>query len=471
MARKEKFTKSYIDGLELAKDGKQETYMDTVTPGFGIRVGSLSKTFIVMKRLPNGDPKRVTLGKYGALTLEAARKQAQDTLATIYKGVDPIKEKQAVKLEQLAIVEEKDRAASRESQTLQWLFDEYKQIQLVENNGGSEGTLTSMNDCYKMFGERTCQTLCYNPKRKIWENDEIVVLDDWLIRPIRSITSEEILERFEVMEITRPQKLFGGVLAPMIRTHQIAYKFAQSAFEWFIPRNYHQSKKTELIENPFLILKVFKKWKPVGKRTRIVDFQDLEVFGLWWDAIQKYREIAPVPADYIEYSILQAGRSIEIVDLKWDAIDFKKREITYDKTKNGEDYILPMSNRVYEILKRRKADNPEWSKWVWHYPDSDTGHIPKDSKHHFHKLTEYGANYVSTHDLKRTWATAASMNEHNERHTDWILKHIRHDIGEHYYLKNKQVLLGILQHVEDKFLNIYAEYLKLPKNTDEVALA
>ncbi|MGJ7553426.1 tyrosine-type recombinase/integrase [Variovorax sp. RB3P1] len=467
---KAKLTKSLIDDLKLSTDGKQETVMDTVTPGFGIRVGSQSKVFIVMKRIPHSTPKRVTLGKYGALTLEAARKMAQDTLASLSHGVDPNEEKRAVKLEQLAVIEEQEREESNDKQTLQWLFDEYRQIQLINNNGGSEGTLSSMDDCYKMFGPRQCQTLHYNPRTKKWENDEIINLPSFLTRPLRSITSQEILDRFEVMEVTRPQKLFGGVLAPMIRTHQVAYKFAQGAFAWFIPRNYHQTKKTEMLENPFHVLKVFNKWKPVNKRTRIVDFQDLEEFGTWWEAIEQYRSVAEVPADYIQYSILQGGRSIEIVNMKWDMIDMKKREITYEKTKNGDDYVIPLSKLAYEILERRLKNNPKSCKWVWYYPESETGHIPKDSKHHFNKLTEYGGKYVSTHDLKRTWASAASLVSKNERDTDYLLKHVRSDVGEHYYMKNKEVLLGILQGVEDKFLKLHRDYV-MKINTPETVAA
>lgn len=457
----EKLTKALIDSLPLSTDGSQTTVMDTVTPGFGIRVGSSSKTFIVVKRMPHGTPKRVTLGKYGALTLDTARKMALDSLAQLSKGLNPNTEKKTVKLEQRATVAAAKKEAADDKQTLQWLFNEYKQIQLIDNNGGSAGTLTSMNDCFKMFGARTCQTLRFDPKKKAWSDADVVELPDWLERPLRSITAGEVLERFEVMEITRPAKLIGGKLAPMVRTHQVAYKFAQSAFEFFIPRNYHESDKKELLENPFKILKVFNKWKPVGKKTRIVDFQDVEEFGSWWEAIERYRLVAPVPADYMQYAILQGGRSIEIVSMTWGMVDFKKKQVLYEKTKNGEDYVIPLSKCALEILARRKADNPKSSKWVWHYPDSETGHVPKDMTHHFHKLEAYGAKYVSGHDLKRTWASAASsVPEFKERDIDYLLKHIRRDVGAHYYMKNRRVLENIVQTVEDLFLGLHADYVK-----------
>ncbi|MES2251639.1 MAG: Arm DNA-binding domain-containing protein [Pseudomonadota bacterium] len=83
----EKLTKSLIDSLPLVETG-QVTVMDTITPGFGIRVGAKSKTFIVVKRLPHKTPQRVTLGRYGALTVETARKAAIEALGKLSGGVD-----------------------------------------------------------------------------------------------------------------------------------------------------------------------------------------------------------------------------------------------------------------------------------------------------------------------------------------------------------------------------------------------
>ncbi|VTU34329.1 integrase family protein [Variovorax sp. RA8] len=468
----EKLTLELIKKLPLSTDGKQSIVMDTVTPGFGIRVGSQSKTFIVVKRMPHGTPKKVTLGKFGSLTLEAARKLAQDFISQLAHGVDVNQQKRAVKTEKRAIVEEQKKEESNDKQTLQWLFDEYKNEQLIKNNGGSEGTLSSMGECFKMMGARQCQTLIYNEKKKTWSEGKLVNLESWLDRPLRSITTKEILDRFEVMEITRPKRLIGGVLKPMGRTHQIAYKFAMSAFEWFIPRNYHQTNKQEMLDNPFKILTIYKKWKAVGVRTRVVDFTDVEVFGTWWNAILDYRAVNEVAADYMQYSILQAGRSIEMVNMTWDMVNLKKRQVTYEKTKNGDDYTMPLSDIAYEILERRRAKNPKSSNWVWDYPESKTGHIPKDTKHHFHQLTERGAVFVSTHDLKRTWASAvASLNKYGDREIDYILKHARSDVGIHYFIKNEILLKEILQSVENLFVGLVAKHNASKNEVQEVSEA
>lgn len=74
-----KFTKINIDKIALPKTG-QVDYFDTDTPGLGLRVGVRVKTFFVKADVK--DPKtksgyrtvRKSLGRYGEITLEYARK-------------------------------------------------------------------------------------------------------------------------------------------------------------------------------------------------------------------------------------------------------------------------------------------------------------------------------------------------------------------------------------------------------------
>jgi hypothetical protein len=52
----------------------QVTYWDTMLPAFGVRVGSRSKTFIVMQGKAR---KRQTIGRYPAMKLQKARDHAR----------------------------------------------------------------------------------------------------------------------------------------------------------------------------------------------------------------------------------------------------------------------------------------------------------------------------------------------------------------------------------------------------------
>jgi Arm DNA-binding domain len=52
----------------------QATYWDTMLPAFGVRVGTRSKTFIVMQGKAR---KRQTIGRYPAMKLQKALAQAR----------------------------------------------------------------------------------------------------------------------------------------------------------------------------------------------------------------------------------------------------------------------------------------------------------------------------------------------------------------------------------------------------------
>ena len=85
-----RLTKPAIDRISPPESG-QAFYFDDSLKGFGLRVTPGSKTFIVDKRI-DGKKKRITLGRYGELTTEQARKQAQKLLGEIAQGHDPVRE-------------------------------------------------------------------------------------------------------------------------------------------------------------------------------------------------------------------------------------------------------------------------------------------------------------------------------------------------------------------------------------------
>jgi integrase len=87
-----KLTTTAVDKLPQADKGKQVDYWDTKLKGFGCRVSSHSKTYVVMKRV-KGKQSRVNLGRHGVIKTDVARKKAISTLAQLNDGVDVNREK------------------------------------------------------------------------------------------------------------------------------------------------------------------------------------------------------------------------------------------------------------------------------------------------------------------------------------------------------------------------------------------
>jgi len=94
-----KLTKTSIEKLPTPATAPA-FYRDDEIRGFGIKVFSSGvKTFFLEKGV-NGKVKRITIGRYGELTAEQARKQAQKLAGEIATGVDPVAKKRRAKLEE-----------------------------------------------------------------------------------------------------------------------------------------------------------------------------------------------------------------------------------------------------------------------------------------------------------------------------------------------------------------------------------
>lgn len=90
------FTDLFLRKVQPPATGRIEHY-DGRIPGFGLRVNaSGTKTFFLVGR-HNGSFRRISLGRYPSLTLEKARRKANDAISAFADGEDPQAEKRAAR--------------------------------------------------------------------------------------------------------------------------------------------------------------------------------------------------------------------------------------------------------------------------------------------------------------------------------------------------------------------------------------
>ena len=89
-------TKKALDKLPHPKEG-QALWWDTDLHGFGVRVGVRDKVFILQRDI-RGRSRRITLGRYGdkpgELTLQQARRKAEQLAGEMAGGKDPVEQRE-----------------------------------------------------------------------------------------------------------------------------------------------------------------------------------------------------------------------------------------------------------------------------------------------------------------------------------------------------------------------------------------
>jgi integrase len=105
---KRNLTDRTLKALKPAAAGKLYDVMDSVVPGFGVRISDTGRrTFVLVTRYPGSrNPARRAIGAYGAITLADARQKAQGWLKLIEAGKDPAREIQRQRENSFAAVAE-----------------------------------------------------------------------------------------------------------------------------------------------------------------------------------------------------------------------------------------------------------------------------------------------------------------------------------------------------------------------------
>lgn len=385
-----KLTKKIVDDAQLPVGKDQIFYRDEQLKGFALRVtASGTKSFVVEKNIGN-KVRRITLGKYGALTVEQARKEAQKIIGQIATGIDPIAEKQALKISVI---------------TLDQVFNDYKQAR-------------------KSLKHNTL----YNYERVL-----NIGFSGWKSKPFLSITKDKVAKHHEKLG-----KEHGEAYANLaMRLLRALFNFAEGQYE-------DTQGKSVVTENPVKRLSQTRAWYRIERRQTFIKVHELEP---WYGGVQQLQN--ETLRDYLLLLMFTGLRRQEAATLRWDMIDLMDKTLTVLDTKNHEPHTLPLSNYLYELLSLRRHN--KINDYV--FPGTGAaGHIIEPRKQMVH-VTKASGVHFTVHDLRRTFITIAEGLDISAYALKRLMNHkMNGDITAGYIVTDVERLRKPMQQITDYIL-------------------
>ena len=344
-----KLTKEFIESEIILPVAGQRFYRDDELPGFAVRATAKSKSFILERRIA-GTNRRITIGKCEELNFDSAKAQAHIMLREIAKGNDPRTGKRINTLKDI---------------TLREVLQKFLEIKPVRES-------TKRNYYFAV-------------------NRHFI---DWLDLPITSITKDMVEQRH--IELTNsPNRL----KTPSHGRANNALK-KLSALINFASDRYGTEEEPLIKTNPVTRLSRNRAWHKIHPRQGIIPDHKLRD---WYKAVCTLRH--DVARDFLLFTLLTGLRFGETRMLKWCYVDFELKVLNIPReiTKSDRQHLLPLSDFLIQLLKRRHTYR-YLSEWV--FPSTRLKNKPISAGVGMVRRVQDKSKIKFTmHDLRRTFLT------------------------------------------------------------------
>jgi len=405
MSNKFNFNKSKL--ASIISQESRVRYYDLKVSGLILDVLPTGrKSFRVYKKIKgNPVPINVTLGAFPDLTIEQARKLAHNKLNQMAEQINP----------NLVAKEEQKKQV-----ILANVYSDYQRDRALKPK-----TLRGYNQVIN----------CY--------------FSDWKNLSIHLITEEMISTCHRDVTKKSPAQA------------DLAMRFLKALFNY--AKHEYKTAKSEpiFILNPVEILNHKRQWNNVGRKNTRLKQKELKP---WFDAVFEVQN-DPVFKDNIDHNIcmflqmtiLTGLRMEELLELKWEYIDFEEKLffLPDTDTKNGLYFELPLSDYLFKILSEHRATSPDYEEYVF-YTDNGYGYI-REPKKIIKKIVDKSGITFTHHDLRRTFASIA---ESLGLGTSYTLKRLlnhktgRNDVTAGYTILTAEELREPAQKIENKILEL-----------------
>jgi integrase len=357
----------------LKAEGERVELMDGAVPGLGLRALPTGRKSWFLRYGPREARRRIVLGPYPALTLEAARNKARELVAGVkIGGRDPMAEREA------------ERAARRKAEG---------------------ATFEALAACYLEEHAKR------NKRLRAWKEDErklrVEVLPVWGSRPAAEIRRADVRELLERIATER-----GGVCANRTRT--------------LVSRVFTFGMERERVEaNPVYGVKRVYAESP---RERVLAEEELCVLWPLLDRLQ------PAVAAAWRLVLLTAQRPGEVMSLRWRDMERDSRgwwwNLPAELTKTNRAHRVPLSPQALAVIE---ALRPLSGSSEWVLASRADGKRLTWLSHSSARLREWsGLEHFTPHDLRRTAATWLGRSGVRPDTIDQLLNHATGRISRTY---------------------------------------
>jgi integrase len=229
----------------------------------------------------------------------------------------------------------------------------------------------------------------------------------------------------------RKQKRSNSTVNRYFSTLSRAFTLAFQEWQW-------------IQENPF---RRVSKLKENGGRTRFLSREELHTF------LEYCRESRnPHLYGMVLIAASMGLRFGEIANLRWKNIDFSRRLVTLEMTKNGDQRIVPIPNQVIEYL--REIKRPKISEeFVFPSKNPEKRHPYSLIRKAFQKALEKAEiSNFKYHDLRHTCASHLAMNGATQGELMEVLGHRSPAMTKRYAHFSKEHIAKILQKTNDNLI-------------------
>ena len=401
--REFQFSDRAIERLPFSSESQIE-YRDKTIPGLYLRVGKLSKTFLLIKRVSDLETgtrsvlRKITIGKFPSVKTAEARTIATELLGQIGRRIDPV---------------------------IQRSREEEKKREEAKKKKKQEITLRKALEAY-VSEKRRSGKLKRSTSESKYGYDFNLYGKELLDLPLSEITKDKVksLVLRLIPEDPDSQERHTSI-GIFLRSLAAVLRFANEEF-------FESSPLFENGKNPAKLAQSL--LKPSVPRDRVLRKTELQVFFnyLYKKSAFMVRPDHSTTADYFLFVLFTGCRKDEAATLKWETVNLEEDTpyLSFLDTKTEARRTVFFSKGfLHELLMRRK--NIEGT-FVFPGPGK-TGHIaePKNLLQRFFKF-HHDIPSFSVHDLRRTFTTYG-LTAGNPAAVDAIIGHKPQTVtGRHY---------------------------------------